>query len=117
MNSVEQAALALEALLAARAVGITLDGATASTSLSAGDAGRGLDEAIHLALAWLIDRVEQNRHHECSPIGLYFARLWYYEKLYPLTFAASALGRAVQSFVPPALRTAATNQPVTPLHH
>lgn len=29
-----------------------------------------------------------------APIGLYFARLWYFEKLYPLIFAASALGRA-----------------------
>lgn len=28
-----------------------------------------------------------------APIGLYFARLWYYEKLYPLIFATSALGR------------------------
>ena len=27
-----------------------------------------------------------------APIGLYFARLWYYEKLYPLIFATSALG-------------------------
>jgi len=29
---------------------------------------------------------------EPAPIGLYFARLWYYEKLYPLIFATSALG-------------------------
>jgi squalene-hopene/tetraprenyl-beta-curcumene cyclase len=29
-----------------------------------------------------------------TPIGLYFARLWYFEELYPLIFAASALGRA-----------------------
>lgn len=27
-----------------------------------------------------------------APIGLYFARLWYYEKLYPLIFTTSALG-------------------------
>ena len=27
-----------------------------------------------------------------APIGLYFARLWYFEKLYPLIFATSALG-------------------------
>ena len=26
-----------------------------------------------------------------SPIGLYFAKLWYYEDLYPLIFAVSAL--------------------------
>jgi len=28
-----------------------------------------------------------------SPIGLYFARLWYFERLYPLIFATRALGR------------------------
>ncbi len=28
-----------------------------------------------------------------SPIGLYFARLWYFERLYPLIFATSAVGR------------------------
>ena len=27
-----------------------------------------------------------------APIGLYFARLWYYEELYPLVFALSGLG-------------------------
>lgn len=28
-----------------------------------------------------------------TPIGLYFARLWYFEKLYPLIFTTSALGK------------------------
>jgi squalene-hopene/tetraprenyl-beta-curcumene cyclase len=27
-----------------------------------------------------------------SPIGLYFAKLWYYEKLYPLIFTVASLG-------------------------
>ena len=31
-----------------------------------------------------------------SPIGLYFARLWYYERLYPLIFSVSALGRILK---------------------
>ena len=29
-----------------------------------------------------------------SPIGFYFAQLWYYEKLYLLIFAVEALARA-----------------------
>ena len=33
-------------------------------------------------------------------IGFYFARLWYYEKLYPLVFSVSALGRAMCLPVP-----------------
>lgn len=32
-----------------------------------------------------------------SPIGLYFARLWYFERLYPLIFATRALGRLISS--------------------
>ena len=42
------------------------------------------------------EAVEQGRHRETAPIGLYFAKLWYYERLYPLTFAVSALGQAVR---------------------
>jgi squalene-hopene/tetraprenyl-beta-curcumene cyclase len=30
-----------------------------------------------------------------AAIGLYFARLWYYERLYPIIFATSALGSVV----------------------
>ena len=45
---------------------------------------------------WLISRVEDGSISEPSPIGFYFARLWYFEELYPLIFAASALRRAVE---------------------
>jgi squalene-hopene/tetraprenyl-beta-curcumene cyclase len=31
--------------------------------------------------------------YQAAPVGLYFARLWYFEKLYPLIFATSALGK------------------------
>ncbi|MDA0587538.1 MAG: squalene--hopene cyclase [Planctomycetota bacterium] len=47
-------------------------------------------------IRWLISRVEDGSVSEPSPIGFYFARLWYFEKLYPLIFAASALRRAVE---------------------
>ncbi|HEV3025321.1 MAG TPA: prenyltransferase/squalene oxidase repeat-containing protein, partial [Pirellulales bacterium] len=49
---------------------------------------------LEKGLAWLIDAVETGRHTESSPIGFYFAKLWYYEALYPLIFTASALGQA-----------------------
>ena len=42
---------------------------------------------------WLMDAVESNRIGNFSPIGFYFAKLWYYEELYPLIFATAALGR------------------------
>ena len=41
---------------------------------------------------WLVEAVESGRFREPSPIGFYFAKLWYYEKLYPLIFTVAALG-------------------------
>jgi squalene-hopene/tetraprenyl-beta-curcumene cyclase len=71
-SSVEETALATEAL---------------NSHCSARDATRrGLD--------WLLDRVEQGTYAETSPIGFYFAKLWYFETLYPQVFTASALNLA-----------------------
>jgi squalene-hopene/tetraprenyl-beta-curcumene cyclase len=53
---------------------------------------------VQKGLAWLTDAIERNTHENGSPIGLYFAKLWYYERLYPLVFATSALARAIQTF-------------------
>ena len=52
------------------------------------------DIAVERGLVWLIDAVESGRFREPSPIGFYFAKLWYFEKLYPLIFTVAALGRA-----------------------
>ena len=52
-------------------------------------ANRGVD--------WLCDTVEANSIDRVTPIGFYFAKLWYHEKLYPLIFATSALGRATNA--------------------
>jgi squalene-hopene/tetraprenyl-beta-curcumene cyclase len=43
---------------------------------------------------WLVERVAAGKIGEASPIGFYFAKLWYFEKLYPLIFATAALRRA-----------------------
>ena len=37
---------------------------------------------------------------EPSPIGFYFAKLWYFERLYPLIFTVAALGRAARGLSP-----------------
>ena len=42
---------------------------------------------------WLLQQIEGDKWMSPAPIGLYFARLWYYERLYPLIFSASALGK------------------------
>jgi squalene-hopene/tetraprenyl-beta-curcumene cyclase len=77
LSIVEETALAVEALL------------SNNSRPSQNAARRGID--------WLIEAVRQQRHLEPTPIGYYFAKLWYYEKLYPLLFTVSALGAAVRS--------------------
>ena len=46
---------------------------------------------------WLIERVESGAWTEPSPIGFYFAKLWYFEKLYPLIAAMAAFKEAGRS--------------------
>ena len=74
-SSVEETALAVEAFLSVKAT------AAACT--------RGLE--------WLLDRVESEKFRDPAPIGLYFAKLWYFERLYPIIFATSALARAMEA--------------------
>ncbi len=69
-SSVEETALAVEAL-----------------------AGTSHREVIERGVRWLIERVESGEWREPAPIGFYFARLWYHERLYPLIWTTGALGR------------------------
>ncbi len=57
-------------------------------------------EAIIAAARWLVDAIEREQHRTAWPIGFYFAKLWYYEKLYPLVFATAALGAVVRTLRP-----------------
>ena len=50
--------------------------------------------AVNKGLAWLVQKVEAGALYEPTPIGFYFARLWYFERLYPIIFTVAALGRA-----------------------
>ncbi|MBN9118397.1 MAG: squalene--hopene cyclase [Planctomycetes bacterium] len=81
-SSVEETALAVEVLL----------------DLANGD-------AVQRGVAWLVEAVESGRFRDASPIGFYFAKLWYFEKLYPLIFTVAALGRAARA-EPPATSSA-----------
>jgi squalene-hopene/tetraprenyl-beta-curcumene cyclase len=80
-SSVEETALAVEALAG--------DGSTLP-----------LDESLNAGVEWLVERVEGGDYTDASPIGFYFAKLWYYERLYPLIFTVSALGRAAHRLMP-----------------
>ena len=46
---------------------------------------------------WLVTAIENDLADQCWPIGFYFAKLWYYEKLYPIIFATSALETVLAS--------------------
>ena len=48
-------------------------------------------DAVRRGAEWLEAAV--GAAPEASPIGFYFAKLWYYEKLYPTIFATEALER------------------------
>jgi squalene-hopene/tetraprenyl-beta-curcumene cyclase len=85
-SSVEEAALATEVLLARPRV-------------------EGVQKAVERGLEYLVERVENGSFTEPTPIGFYFAKLWYFEKLYPIIFTVAALGRAL--IVGPALQTEA----------
>jgi squalene-hopene/tetraprenyl-beta-curcumene cyclase len=56
-------------------------------------AAGGSDDAVARGRRWLVERTAGGTTFEPSPIGLYFAKLWYWERLYPLIFSAAALGR------------------------
>ncbi len=70
-SSVEETALAIHAL---------------SDTLHAGASIACIQRGVH----WLIESTGRGLKTPPTPIGLYFARLWYYEELYPLIFAAGA---------------------------
>ena len=80
VSSVEESALAVEALASAA----IWDPPNLETSLARG-------------AAWLLDRVENGQWKQPAPIGFYFAKLWYYERLYPLIFTVGALNQAAGS--------------------
>jgi len=92
-NSVEETAVVVEALVA-------FMGRFASFNDQFGNFGdqAAIASAYHRGLNWLVEAVESDRFLEASPIGLYFAKLWYYEVLYPIIFTAAALRRALRIF-------------------
>jgi squalene-hopene/tetraprenyl-beta-curcumene cyclase len=56
-----------------------------------------LADAVRRGVAYLVKRIEDGTWTTPSPIGFYFAKLWYFEKLYPVIFTVSALGQAMRS--------------------
>jgi squalene-hopene/tetraprenyl-beta-curcumene cyclase len=57
---------------------------------------------------WLVQHVHDGSFANPSPIGFYFAKLWYFERLYPLVFTVAALRRALSCRRPAAAERPAT---------
>ena len=77
-SSTEETALALEGLAAAARSNVPL-----------------IAPSLHRGAGWLIQRIENGQWTEPTPMGFYFAKLWYYERLYPLIFTVGALNRVI----------------------
>lgn len=75
-SSIEETALALSAL---------------STAVSSGR--KNPTSSLSRGLEWLVEKTERGTRFEPTPIGFYFAKLWYFEKAYPLVWTVEALGR------------------------
>jgi len=57
-------------------------------------AAGGSEDAVARGCRWLAEHTAEGTRFAAAPIGLYFAKLWYSERLYPLIFTAAALRRA-----------------------
>ena len=47
--------------------------------------------AIRRGAEWIVSKTERGTRFDSSPIGFYFAKLWYFEKIYPLVWSLEAL--------------------------
>ena len=72
-SSVEETALCVDALL------------NSNQSEHRAAAAKGVD--------WLKRAADASEIETCHPIGFYFAKLWYHEKLYPIVFSMSAMAK------------------------
>ncbi|HEY2932511.1 MAG TPA: prenyltransferase/squalene oxidase repeat-containing protein [Acidobacteriota bacterium] len=92
LSSIEETAVALEALAAETDFGFPAEDVSgrAPAALSSDR----IKSAVSAAVDWLIKHTEGGKRLPPSPIGLYFAKLWYFERLYPLIFAVAGLEKA-----------------------
>lgn len=85
-SSVEETSLAVEALAEALARPQPLLPATLEQAQNACTWGAN----------WLVNQVEAGAWQTPAPIGFYFAKLWYFERLYPLIFTTGALRKVAR---------------------
>jgi squalene-hopene/tetraprenyl-beta-curcumene cyclase len=67
------------------------DGSETFAAQLSTNVSEGIASAISRGVSWLIQHTDRGRNFEPSPIGFYFAKLWYWEQLYPLIWTVGAL--------------------------
>ena len=65
-----------------------------SALTNAPDAPETLD-AVSRGVGYLLGRIDDDTWRTPSPIGLYFSRLWYSERLYPIIWTVEALAKVI----------------------
>jgi squalene-hopene/tetraprenyl-beta-curcumene cyclase len=80
VGTIEETAVTIQALVGLREVGCVT----------------GVEGALERGQVWLLEATNEGRCFAVAPIGLYFARLWYHEALYPVVWAVGAM-RALRS--------------------
>ena len=65
-------------------------------------AGTARTGAVDRGTRWLVERVERGEWKVAAPVGFYFAKLWYFERLYPQLATVAGLGAAVKHLLPDA---------------
>jgi squalene-hopene/tetraprenyl-beta-curcumene cyclase len=63
-------------------------------------AGTARTGAVDKGTRWLVERVERGEWKRAAPVGFYFAKLWYFERLYPQLSTVAGLGAAVKHLPP-----------------
>lgn len=91
-SSIEETALAVETLAAvseSRTVPPASQHVSVWAKMPSIDSEK-VKKAVLAGTLWLVTRPDAEEMKP-SPIGLYFAKLWYFERLYPLIFTVAAL--------------------------
>jgi len=92
IGSIEETAIAVEALadLCQHATGSPAD--TGMDPILVFDCR----QAMFRGVAWIHQHTAEGTQFPASPIGFYFAKLWYYEKHYPICYSVAALERVAK---------------------
>lgn len=88
-SSIEETALAVESLCAVLTKELSKQTTERPSNIE------NITNSIKTGLRWLAETTQLGREFAPSPIGFYFAKLWYYEKLYPIVYTLAAVGRAL----------------------